>query len=37
LTHFLRAFLAELDLCLAVCGFRDIATLQQAGCEPAMH
>jgi lactate 2-monooxygenase len=37
LTHFLRSFLAELDLCLAVCGFKDIATLQEAGCEPAMH
>jgi lactate 2-monooxygenase len=37
LTHFLKAFLAELDLCLAVCGFQDIATLQQAGCKPALH
>jgi hypothetical protein len=33
----LRSFLAELDLCLAVCGFKDIATLNEAGCEPAMH
>jgi isopentenyl diphosphate isomerase/L-lactate dehydrogenase-like FMN-dependent dehydrogenase len=37
LTHFLKSFLAELDLCLAVCGFKDIATLREAGCEPAMH
>jgi lactate 2-monooxygenase len=35
LTHFLRSFLAELDLCLAVCGFKDIASLQEAGCQPA--
>jgi lactate 2-monooxygenase len=33
LTHFLRSFLAELDLCLAVCGFQDIASLKAAGCE----
>jgi lactate 2-monooxygenase len=33
LTHFLESFLAELDLCLAVCGFKDIASLQEAGCE----
>jgi lactate 2-monooxygenase len=37
LTHFLRSFLAELDLCLAVCGFKDIATLKEAGCETVMH
>jgi lactate 2-monooxygenase len=37
LTHFLKSFLAELDLCLAVCGFKDVATLREAGCEPAMH
>jgi lactate 2-monooxygenase len=37
LTHFLKSFLAELDLCLAVCGFKDIATLKEAGCEPAIH
>jgi lactate 2-monooxygenase len=37
LTHFLRSFLAELDLCLAVCGLKDIATLKEAGCEPAMQ
>ena len=37
LTHFLWSFLAGLDLCLAVCGFKDIATLKEAGCEPAMH
>jgi len=36
LTHYLKSFLAELDLCLAVCGFKDIATLKEAGCEPAM-
>jgi isopentenyl diphosphate isomerase/L-lactate dehydrogenase-like FMN-dependent dehydrogenase len=28
LTHYLRSFLAELDLCLAVCGFKDVATLK---------
>jgi lactate 2-monooxygenase len=33
LTHFLKSFLAELDLCLAICGFKDIATLKDAGCE----
>lgn len=33
LTHYLHSFLAEFDLCLAVCGFKDIATLKQAGCE----
>lgn len=33
LTHFLKAFLAELDLCLAVCGFKDIAELREAGVE----
>jgi hypothetical protein len=32
----LKSFLAEFDLCLAVCGFKDIATLQEAGCEPVM-
>jgi hypothetical protein len=31
LNHYLRSFLAELDLCLAVCGFKDIATLKEAG------
>jgi lactate 2-monooxygenase len=36
LSHFLKSFLAELDLCLAVCGFKDIATLKQAGCEEAL-
>ncbi|MBV8292552.1 MAG: alpha-hydroxy-acid oxidizing protein [Mycobacterium sp.] len=36
LTHYLRSFLAELDLCLAVCGFKDIATLKEAGCEQAI-
>ena len=33
LTHFLKSFLAELDLCLAICGFKDIADLREAGCE----
>ena len=37
LTHYLRSFLAELDLCLAICGFKDIATLKQAGCELTIH
>jgi len=27
------SFLAELDLCLAVCGFKDIASLKNAGCK----
>ncbi len=36
LTHFLNSFLAELDLCLAICGFKDIASLKEAGCEPVM-
>jgi lactate 2-monooxygenase len=36
LTHYLKSFLAELDLCLAICGFKDIASLKQAGCEHAM-
>ena len=36
LTHFLKSFLAELDLCMAICGFKDIASLKEAGCEPAM-
>jgi lactate 2-monooxygenase len=33
LTHYLKSLLAELDLCLAVCGFKDISTLKEAGCE----
>jgi hypothetical protein len=37
LTHFLRSFLAELDLCMAICGFKDIATPKEAGCEPVME
>jgi lactate 2-monooxygenase len=37
LTHYLKSFLAELDLCLAVCGFKDIAALREAGCEPATN
>ena len=36
LTHYLKAFLAELDLCLAICGFKDIASLKEAGCEEAL-
>ena len=35
LTHYLKSFLAELDLCLAVCGFKDVAALREAGCELA--
>ena len=35
LTHFLHSFLAELDLCMAICGFKDIASLKDAGCEQA--
>ena len=31
----LRSLLAELDLCLAIAGFKDIATLREAGCEQA--
>jgi len=36
LTHYLKSFLAEFDLTLANCGFKDIATLKAAGCEPAL-
>ena len=36
LTHYLHSFLAELDLCLAVCGFKDIAALKAAGCVEAL-
>jgi lactate 2-monooxygenase len=36
LTHFLHSFLAELDLCMAICGFKDIASLKEAGCEPVI-
>jgi lactate 2-monooxygenase len=36
LTHYLRSFLAELDLCLAIAGFKDIAALKEAGCEQAL-
>jgi lactate 2-monooxygenase len=36
LTHYLKSFLAEFDLTLAICGFKDIATLKQAGCEQAL-
>jgi lactate 2-monooxygenase len=37
LTHYLRSFLAELDLCLAVCGFKDIATLREAGVQEVIN
>lgn len=33
LTHYLKSFLAEFDLTLAICEFKDIAALKQAGCE----
>jgi lactate 2-monooxygenase len=33
LTHFLKSFLAELDLTLAICGFKDIGSLKAAGCQ----
>jgi lactate 2-monooxygenase len=33
LTHYLKSFLAHLDLTLAICGFKDIAALKEAGCE----
>ena len=36
LTHYLKSFLAEFDLCLAVCGFKDIAALKAAGCEQTL-
>src|SRR5439155_7388923 len=36
LTHFLQSFLVELDLCMAICGLKDIASLIEAGCEPVM-
>jgi lactate 2-monooxygenase len=36
LTHYLRCFLAEFDLTLSNCGFKDIATLRAAGVEPAL-
>jgi isopentenyl diphosphate isomerase/L-lactate dehydrogenase-like FMN-dependent dehydrogenase len=36
LTHYLQSFLAELDLTMAICGFKDIASLRQAGCEAVM-
>jgi len=36
LTHYLKSFLAELDLCLAICGFEDISTLKEAGCEETL-
>jgi lactate 2-monooxygenase len=37
LTHYLKSFLAELDLCLAVCGFNDIATLKEAFLEEVIN
>ena len=36
LTHYLKSFLAELDLCLAICGFEDIASLKETGAEHAL-
>jgi lactate 2-monooxygenase len=36
LTHYLKSFLAELDLCLAICGFKDIASLKEAGAEQTL-
>src|ERR1700752_1427691 len=36
LTHYLKSFLAELDLCLAICGFQDIASLKRAGAANAL-
>src|SRR5271155_1822659 len=36
LTHYLQSFLAEFDLTLAICGFKDIAALKKAGCEQAL-
>src|SRR3954451_15132156 len=36
LTHYLKSFLAEFDLTLAICGFKDIASLKDAGCAEAM-
>jgi lactate 2-monooxygenase len=36
LTHYLKSFLAEFDLTLAICGFKDIASLKNAGCAEAM-
>jgi len=36
LTHYLKSFLAEFDLTLSICGFKDIASLKAAGCEPAL-
>lgn len=37
LSHYLRSLLAELDLCLAVCGFKDVATLKEAGVEQVIN
>jgi lactate 2-monooxygenase len=37
LTQFLKSFLAEFDLCLAVCGFKDVAAPKEAGCEPTVQ
>ena len=36
LAHYLRTLLAELDLCLAIAGFKDIAALKEAGCEAVL-
>jgi hypothetical protein len=34
---YLRSFLTEIDLCTAVCGFTDIATLREAGVEEVIN
>jgi lactate 2-monooxygenase len=36
LAHYLKSFLAEFDLTLSNCGFKDIAALRAAGVEPAL-
>ena len=34
---YLRSFRAELDLCMAVCAFKDIATLREASVEEVIN
>ncbi|WP_430336075.1 alpha-hydroxy-acid oxidizing protein [Rhodococcus sp. ACT016] len=36
LTHYLKSFLAQFDLTLSICGFKDLAALKAAGVEPAL-
>ena len=36
LTHYLKSFLAEFDLTLSNCGFKDIAAPRAGGVEPAL-